>query len=255
MKNAICGVAVLVMTIGYLSSVDSQVLYASDRAYSTTTTQERSGNWSRSTTDTSAKKPAKKSGAKKSASTSSDVPLPRAKPGSKAAKAEAAALKAEAVAKAKKAAKTKEADTKVKEAKAAKPDKKQETSVPAPRKKEAPKKTVEAGLAPSAGDTSNTSAPYRGNLDNSEVKKVLSDKVLESRVDGNAARITLAEDGTLSWTSSAGNGQGRWWTENGRICDRFDPSGSFPGRGTGCRSFEQKADGYYAGGRKLKFLN
>ena len=48
---------------------------------------------------------------------------------------------------------------------------------------------------------------------------------------------------------------GFWWAETGRVCDRYDPSGDFPGRGAGCRSFEQKADGYYSGGKRLEFLN
>lgn len=127
--------------------------------------------------------------------------------------------------------------------------------VPIPRAKQKPAAPVQAGLAPATGDAVNTSAPYRGNLESAEIKTLLSGKVLSSRIDGKDARISLADDGSLSWTSSAGSGTGRWWTEKGRVCDRYDPSGDFPGRGTGCRSFEQKADGYYAGGRKLILLN
>jgi hypothetical protein len=62
-------------------------------------------------------------------------------------------------------------------------------------------------------------------------------KTIISRIDGKEARITLGTAGKLVWRSSAGSGNGFWWTENGRVCDRYDPSGDFPGRGAGCRSF------------------
>ncbi len=208
------------------TSVSVEDVTAGDRAYSGDTGVKRAGNWSRA--DQAAVE------AESATAGNPDVPLPRAKPGSKAAKAEAARAKA------------------AKRNKVAKSDSK---DVPVPREKARPEKPVEAGITPSDTGSGNTSAPYRGKLGSEEIKELLSGKVLTSRIDGNRANITLAEGGVLNWSSSAGNGQGKWWTEKGRICDRYDPSGDFPGRGAGCRSFEQKADGLYAGGRKLKFVN
>jgi hypothetical protein len=78
-------------------------------------------------------------------------------------------------------------------------------------------------------------------------------KTIISRIDGKEARITLGTAGKLVWRSSAGSGNGFWWTENGRVCDRYDPSGDFPGRGAGCRSFEQRGGDYYAGGKPVNF--
>ncbi len=193
--------------------------HAGDRAYSEDSGVKRAGNWSNAGGATKAE--ADDAGR-------SDVPVPRPKPGSKAAKADAAR------------AKQAEAETK---------------KAPVPRKKTKPKKAVQAGLAASDNGSGNKSAPYRGKMDSAEIKEVLAGKVLASRIDGKSANITLVEGGTLNWTSSSGSGEGRWWAEKGRICDRYDPSGDFPGRGAGCRSFEQKSDGFYAGGRKLKFVN
>ena len=213
------------------------------------------GNWSRAKSVDEARgtagQPAK--GAKKSASTGSqgDVPIPRPKPGSKAAKADAKAAE-EKAAKAEKAAKTKNA-AKADDEPAGEPaDKKKTAAVPAPRAKPEEKKPVEAGL-PTAGADSN--APYRGNLDKEEIKSVLSGRTVLARVDGKDARITLADDGRLSWNASGGSANGFWWTEKGRMCDRFDPSGDFPGRGAGCRSFEQRGGEYYAGGKPINFAN
>ncbi len=212
---------VLLAALGVIAaSADIQDVHAGDRAYSDDTGVKRAGNWSRA--DTDAKK------AETGDSSGSDIPVPRPKPGSKAAKAEAARAKT--------------ASTGSKKA-------------PVPRKKTKPKAAVQAGLAPGETTSGNTSAPYRGSLDSDAIKELLIGKVLASRIDGKNATITLVEGGTLNWTSAAGSGQGRWWVEKGRICDRYDPSGDFPGRGAGCRSFEQKSDGYYAGGRKLKFVN
>ena len=208
--------------------VNIEDVAAGDRAYSDDVGVKRAGNWSRADQE-AAKSQSEGAG-------ESDIPVPRPKPGSKAAKADAARAKAAAA----------------KRSKVAKSDDKK---VPVPRKKTLPKKPVEAGIVPSDNGSGNTSAPYRGKLGSEEIKELLNGKVLTSRIDGKRANITLAEGGVLSWSSSAGNGQGKWWTEKGRICDRYDPSGDFPGRGAGCRSFEQKADGYYAGGRKLKFVN
>ena len=198
---------------------DLPEVLAGDRAFSDDTGVKRSGNWSNA--DAAEKAEADSAGG-------SDIPLPRPKPGSKAAKADAA------------------------RAKTAKSDSKQ---APVPRKKTKPKANVQAGLTPSDTGSDNTSAPYRGKMESAEIKEALIGKVLASRIDGKNATITIVEGGTLSWKSSAGSGQGRWWAERGRICDRYDPSGDFPGRGAGCRSFEQKSDGFYAGGKKLKFVN
>lgn len=194
-------------------------VFAGDRAFSDDNSVKRAGNWSNA------------DGAEKSEADSaggSDIPLPRPKPGSKAAKADAA------------------------RATTAKTESKQ---APVPRKKTKPKANVQAGLTPSDTGSGNASAPYRGKMESAEIKEALIGKVLASRIDGKNAAITIVEGGTLNWTSSTGSGQGRWWAEQGRICDRYDPSGDFPGRGAGCRSFEQKPDGFYAGGKKLKFVN
>lgn len=193
--------------------------FAGDRAFSDDNGVKRSGNWSNADA-------AEKAG--EDSAGGSDIPLPRPKPGSKAAKADAA------------------------RAKTAKSESKQ---APVPRKKTKPKANVQAGLTPSDTGSGSTSAPYRGKMESAEIKEALIGKVLASRIDGKNANITIVEGGTLNWTSSAGSGQGRWWAERGRICDRYDPSGDFPGRGAGCRSFEQKPDGFYAGGKKLKFVN
>ncbi len=178
-----------------------------------------------------------------------DVPIPRPKPGSKATKAEAEAAKKKAAT---------EADEADKKSKAASKDKKESeetAAVPAPKAK--PKKEddkpVQAGLV--AGAEEGNSAPYRGNMEKDEIKSILTGKIVASRIDGKDARITLGEEGNLSWTAGDMSGVGFWWTESGRVCDRYDPAGDFPGRGAGCRSFEQKADGYYSGGMRLQFLN
>ncbi len=198
---------------------DLPEVLAGDRAFSEESGVKRAGNWSNA--DAAAK-------AKADDATGSDIPVPRPKPGSKAAKADAARTKA------------------------AKSGSKQ---APVPRKKTKPKANVQAGLTPSDTGSGDTSAPYRGKMESAEIKEALIGKVLASRIDGKNATITIVEGGTLNWTSASGSGQGRWWAERGRICDRYDPSGEFPGRGAGCRSFEQKPDGYYAGGKKLKFVN
>ena len=205
---------------GFAAAVaDMPNVLAGDRAFSDDSGVKRTGNWSNA--DGAAK-------AEADDATGSDIPVPRPKPGSKAAKADAARTKA------------------------AKSESKQ---APVPRKETKPKAAVQAGLASSETGSGNTSAPYRGSLDSTEIKDVLVGKVLASRIDGKRATITLGEEGVLNWTSASGSGQGRWWVEKGRICDRYDPSGDFPGRGAGCRSFEQKSDGFYAGGRKLQFVN
>jgi hypothetical protein len=240
MKRLLLGMCVL----GLLASVDFvPAVHAESGGVRELPTVERSGNWSRAASENPAQPSKKKSGSKKNI-TESAIPVPRAKPGSKAAKADAARAKKAKAAEAKKAKTV--AAKKVK-------DGETDNTVPVPRKKQKPKAAAQAGLVPATGG--DTSAPYRGNLGSDEIKEVLSGRVLSSRVDGKDARITLAEDGSLSWASSTGSGQGRWWSENGRVCDRYDPAGDFPGRGTGCRSFEQKSDGYYAGGRKLQFVN
>ncbi len=232
---------------------NSNEVQAGDRPYSGDIGMKRTGNWSR------ADQPAANSGSEETGD--SGIPVPRPKPGSKAAKADAAKAKA-AKAKAAKdddakaqAAKDDDAKAKAETAKQAEIAKPDDKKVPVPRTKELPEKPVQAGIVPSQDDDSGSSAPYRGNLDSAEIRELLSGKVLTSRIDGKTANITLAEGGVLNWTSTAGEGQGKWWAEKGRICDRYDPSGDFPGRGAGCRSFEQKPDGYYAGGRKIKFVN
>ncbi len=201
------------------ATTDAPRALSGDRAFSDDIGVKRSGNWVNSGTAADAEA---------DAAARSDVPVPRPKPGSKAAKADAAKAKAAR-------AESKEA--------------------PVPRKKTKPKEAAQAGLVPSETGAGNTSAPYRGKMESAEIKEALAGKVLASRIDGKSANITLVEGGTLNWTSASGSGQGRWWAEKGRICDRYDPSGDFPGRGAGCRSFEQKPDGFYAGGRKLKFVN
>jgi len=194
------------------------------------------GNWSGSKSEDESRTSAKP---RKPASSDSDrdVPIPRAKPGSKAAKAEAEAAKKKAASKQKEEASEETA------------------AVPAPKAK--PKKSddkpVQAGLVTDAVEADD--APYRGSLGKDEIKQVLTGKVVASRIDGQDARITLGDEGKLTWTSAGASGVGFWWAENGRVCDRYDPSGDFPGRGAGCRSFEQKADGYYSGGKRLQFLN
>jgi hypothetical protein len=227
---------VMLAAVGLIATnVDIKGVAAGDRAYSDDTGVKRAGNWSR------ADQEAAKSASKKTRG--SEIPVPRPKPGSKAAKADAARAKADT------------ARAKAEVAKPKKVAKSEAKKAPVPRKKTLPKKSAEAGIVASENDSGNTSAPYRGSLESDEIKDLLNGKVLTSRIDGKRANVTLAEGGILNWRSSAGEGRGRWWTEKGRICDRYDPSGDFPGRGAGCRSFEQKADGYYAGGRKLKFVN
>jgi len=221
---------------------------AGDRPLSDDIGAKRTGNWSR------ADQPAANSGTEETGD--SGIPVPRPKPGSKAAKSDAVkddAAKDEAAKD--DAGKEDAAKAKAATAKKAKIAKSDDKKVPVPRTKELPEKPVQAGIVPSEDDGGESSAPYRGNLDSEEIRELLSGKVLTSRIDGKTANITLAEGGDLNWTSTAGEGQGKWWAEKGRICDRYDPSGDFPGRGAGCRSFEQKPDGYYAGGRKLKFAN
>lgn len=206
--------------IGLATAVaETPHVFAGDRAFSDETGVKRAGNWS----NADAAEKAEADDAK-----TSDVPVPRPKPGSKAAKADATRTKAV---------------------------KAESKKTPVPRKKTKPKEAVQAGLAPTEKESANADAPYRGKMESTEIKEVLTGRVLASRIDGKSANITLVEGGTLNWTSSSGSGEGRWWAEKGRICDRYDPSGDFPGRGAGCRSFEQKSDGYYAGGRKLKFVN
>ena len=200
------------------------------------------GNWSRARSVDEVRGATGQQGtdSQKSASTNSsgNVPIPRPKPGSKAAKADAKAAQESAKADA---------------GSAAKPDETKKTAaVPSPRAKPAETKPVEAGLPTASNDSS---APYRGNLEKEEIKEVLSGRTVLARVDGKDARITLADDGRLSWSASGGSGNGFWWTEKGRMCDRFDPSGDFPGRGAGCRSFEQRGGEYYAGGKPINFAN
>lgn len=194
------------------------------------------GNWGRAKTVDEARQPAKKETSTRSntSSSSSDVPVPRPKPGSKAAKREAEQAKKQA-----------KADSK--------PDAEESSSAaPSPRAKPKKERKVEAGLPVQSGDSS---APFRGNLDKDEIKSVLEGKTITSRIDGKEARITLGTAGKLVWRSDAGSGNGFWWTEKGRVCDRYDPSGDFPGRGAGCRSFEQRGGDYYAGGKRVNFLN
>ena len=239
-------VFVLLAAVGLVATTaEVSDVAAGDRAFSNDIGVKRAGNWSRADQEAA---DAAAAAAAAEADTS-EIPVPRLRPGSKAAKAEAARKKKAEAAKKKKAEAAKKSESK--ERKVAKTE---SGDVPIPRKKKRPKKAVEAGLAESEG-SGNTSAPYRGRLESDEIKELLNGRVLTSRIDGRKANITLAEGGELSWRSSVGQGQGRWWTEKGRICDRYDPSGDFPGRGAGCRSFEQKSDGLYAGGRKLRFVN
>jgi len=222
-------VFVLLVATGLVATgINIKDVPAGDRAYSDDAGVKRAGNWSRADQE-AAKSESKDTG-------DSEIPVPRPKPGGKAAKADAARTKAAAA----------------KHKKVTKSDDKQ---APVPRKKTLPKKHVHAGIVASENGNGDSSAPYRGSLDSAEIKEFLAGKVLTSHIDGKKANITLAEGGILNWRSSAGEGQGKWWAEKGRICDRYDPSGDFPGRGAGCRSFEKKADGYYAGGRKLQFVN
>lgn len=222
-------VFVLLVAAGLVATVANiNDVAAGDRAYSEDIGVKRAGNWSRADEEAAR--------AASSSADSLDIPVPRPKPGSKAAKADAAREKADAT----------------KRSKVAKSEARQ---APVPRKKTLPEKPVEAGIVSSENGNGNTSAPYRGRLESAEIKELLNGRVLTSRIDGKRANITLIEGGVLNWISSSGEGQGRWWTEKGRICDRYDPSGDFPGRGAGCRSFEQKSDGFYAGGRKLRFVN
>ncbi|MEM7636255.1 MAG: hypothetical protein AAF299_16945 [Pseudomonadota bacterium] len=200
---------------GLAGVADMPEAHAGDRAFSEQGGVKRTGNWSNSGAATEDEA---------DDTSRSDIPVPRPKPGSKAAKADSARTKAARA---------------------------QSEKTPVPRKKTKPRSAVQAGLVPA----DNSSAPYRGKMESADIKEVLNGKILASRIDGKNANITLVEGGDLNWTSSAGSGQGRWWVEKGRICDRYDPSGDFPGRGAGCRSFEQKSDGFYAGGRKLKFVN
>ncbi len=203
------------------------------------------GNWSPSQTPEqvrSATPSGDQSGNDSSQQTSSGVPVPRPKPGSKAAERDEAERKKKTAA----GTPPKDADQTASEGTAA---------VPAPKAKPATQqdKPVQAGLTPAPED--GVEVPYRGDMEKDEIKSVLTGKVLASRIEGQDARITLGEDGKLTWTAGPASGAGFWWTEKGRVCDRYDPSGDFPGRGAGCRSFEQGADGYYAGGRRLEFLN
>ncbi len=212
-------VFVLLAAFGFTVAIaDIPDVIAGDRAFSDDVGIKRSGNWSRA--DSEAAK------AEADGTEVSDIPVPRPRPGSKAAKADAATAKTAVV-----------------------------KQVPIPRKKTKPKAPVQAGIVASDSGAGDTSAPYRGKMEAAEIKELLNGKVLASRIDGNKATITLVEGGDLNWSSTSGTGNGKWWPEKGRICDRYDPSGEFPGRGAGCRSFEQKADGYYAGGKKLQFVN
>jgi hypothetical protein len=167
-------------------------------------------------------------------SSSGTVPVPRAKPGSKAAKRDADLAKKQAA---------KQQGQQAEESSG---------SVPVPRAKPKQARTVEAGLPVQGGEAQ---ALVRGNLEKEQIKEILVGKTIISRIDGKEARITLGTAGKLVWRSSAGSGNGFWWTENGRVCDRYDPSGDFPGRGAGCRSFEQRGGDYYAGGRRVNFVN
>jgi hypothetical protein len=203
------------------------------------------GNWSRSQTPEqirSAAPSGESSGTGNEEQTSSGVPVPRPKPGSKAAERDAAERKKKVVIGTPPAGSESTASE-------------GSSSAPVPKAKPAqtPDKPVQAGLAPSAEE--GVDVPYRGDMERDEIKQVLTGKELASRIDGQDARISLGEDGKLTWTAGATSGTGFWWAEKGRVCDRYDPSGDFPGRGAGCRSFEQKADGYYSGGRRLEFLN
>ncbi len=212
-------VFVLLAAFGFtVATADIPDVIAGDRAFSDDNAVKRAGNWSRADSDAAK--------AATDGTEASDIPVPRAKPGSKAAKADAARAKTEVV-----------------------------KQVPVPRKKVKPQAPVQAGLVASDSGSGDASAPYRGKMAAAEIKEFLNGKMLASRIDGKKATITLVEGGDLDWTSTAGAGKGKWWPEKGRICDRYDPSGEFPGRGAGCRSFEQKADGYYAGGKKLQFVN
>jgi hypothetical protein len=203
------------------------------------------GNWSRSQTPAQVRSAAPSgtaTGSSENQQTGSGVPVPRPKPGSKAAERD-------------KAERQKKVVIGSPPADAGQAAAEDEAAAPLPKAKPANKqdKPVQAGLAPAAED--GVEVPYRGDLEKDEIKSVLTGKVVASRIDGEDARITLGEDGKLTWTAGTAGGAGFWWTEKGRICDRYDPSGDFPGRGAGCRSFEQRADGYYAGGRRLQFLN
>jgi hypothetical protein len=196
------------------------------------------GNWSRAKSADEARQPAAGAGTstRKPAarSSSSTVPVPRAKPGSKAAKRDAGPAKKQAA---------KQQGQQAEESSG---------SVPVPRAKPKQARKVEAGLPVQGGEAQ---ALVRGNLERNEIKEILVGKTIISRIDGKEARITLGTAGKLVWRSSAGSGNGFWWTENGRVCDRYDPSGDFPGRGAGCRSFEQRGSDYYAGGRRVNFAN
>lgn len=212
-------VFVLLAAFGFtVATADIPDVIAGDRAFSDDNAVKRAGNWSRADSDAAK--------AETDGTEASDIPVPRAKPGSEAAKADAARAKTATV-----------------------------KQVPVPRKKVKPKAAVQAGLVASDSGSGDASAPYRGTMAAVEIKELLNGKVVASRIDGKKATITLVEGGDLDWTSTTGAGKGRWWPEKGRICDRYDPSGEFPGRGAGCRSFEQKPDGYYAGGKKLQFVN
>jgi hypothetical protein len=106
--------------------VDMPDVLAGDRAFSDESGVKRAGNWSNA--DGAAK-------AEADDATGADIPVPRPKPNSKAAKADAARTKA------------------------AKSESKQ---APVPRKKVKPKAAVEAGLAPSETGSGFTSATYLG---------------------------------------------------------------------------------------------
>lgn len=240
----------ILLAAGLLAGVNLMTQVAAAAGKSSDRPQDMpvgAGNWSGSKSEDDIRSSVKPDSAA-SQDSDRDVPIPRPKPGSKAAKAEAEAAKKKA------AAEAAEADKKAK-ASGQKEDSEEAAAVPAPKAK--PKKEddkpVQAGLVPGAGDSGD--APYRGNLEKDEIKSILTGKVVASRIDGKDARITLGEEGKLTWTAGDMSGVGFWWAETGRVCDRYDPSGDFPGRGAGCRSFEQKADGYYSGGKRLEFLN
>ena len=243
---------VLVTAAGLLGLVlGSAGALAGDKAFDHPT-GESAGNWSRSKSveevQGSSRKAAKPG--KKAAATASDdaVPIPRPKPGSKAAQREEAARKKAADAEAKDDAKKKETAKKEEPAKKAESN----TPTPKPKPKKEDDKPVQAGLV---AETNDSDAPYRGSLDKDEIKAILSGKTIASRIDGKDARITLGNDGRLSWSAGGMSGVGFWWTEKGRVCDRYDPSGDFAGRGAGCRSFEQRGGDYYTAGKKLQLLN